>query len=127
MVVTGDQLVRHDFLLILGRGRWRIVCLPHRFGDAENAYRRRSDDRLPDSRDGEGFLGAGPGRHRDRDRFERLLAVAAELEMRAGRDGDRDARSDLDDLLAVAELAPHPPSSPGETPDLFDGAMGNRP
>src|SRR5208337_3070793 len=87
----------------------------------------RSNRRLPRSRNAVGFIRARPGRHRDRDRLERLDAVAAKLELRAGRDRDRDAGSDLDDLLAVAELAPHPSAAGGEIPDLLDRAMGYGP
>src|SRR5437660_1444352 len=60
----------------------------------------------PFPRDDISFALAGPGRHRHRDRFERLLAVGAQLEVRPGRDADRDPRLDLRDLLALTGFAP---------------------
>src|ERR1700730_17677158 len=91
----------------------------------KNAYPSRSNRRLPFPRDGVGFLGARPRRHRDGNRFERLGAVAAKLEMRADQDRDRDTCGHLDDLLALAELAPRRAAASKEVPDLLDGATGD--
>src|SRR5262249_38952711 len=103
---------------------WPIVGLPRRFGDGENAP-LRSDPRHPFARDDKGFIGTRPGRHGDRDPFEWRAAVAAELELSTGRDRDRDPRNDLGDFLVVAKLAPHPPTSRNEVPDLLDRPMGD--
>src|SRR5215831_19759716 len=81
---------------------------------------------FPHARDAICLRLARPGRHCGADRDERLSAVAAELEIRAGWDADRDAGTDLDDLLVVAEFSPYAPVARDEIPHLFDRAMRHR-
>src|ERR1700757_4086206 len=83
----------------------------------------RSNRRFPFAWDRIGFVGARPGRHRHADGFERFAAATAELEMRAGRNRNRNTLGNLGDLLLLSEPAPKPAASRGEVPDLLDCAM----
>src|SRR5690242_10785278 len=84
-----------------------LAIRPHRIEDFASPVRLHR--RLPGSVDEEGFALAGPGRHCGGEHVEGLVAVAAELEMCAGRYRQRYAGAELDDLLISAELAPHAP------------------
>ena len=85
-----------------------------------------SNGGVPSSLDGNCFFVARPWRHCGADRDERFDTIAAELEMRARRNADRDAGTYLDDLFEFAELSPHAPIPRSEIPDLLDRAMGDR-
>ena len=66
---------------------------------------------------------ARPGRHGDGDEGERRFGRSAELELRAERNGRRDAGADGDDLLAFAGAPPQLATPGDEIPDLFHRAM----
>src|SRR5260370_37432912 len=82
--------------------------------------------RLPGSVDKEGFALTGPRRHRGTDRVERLVAVAAELKMGAGRYRERYAGAELDDLLISAAPAPHAPRPGDAVPTTVHRPVGAR-
>src|ERR1051325_9731189 len=96
-------------------------------GSAANARRWLSDRRLPFALDKISFAVAGPGRHRRGDDVERLRAIVAELELRAGRDRDRDARYQIGHVFPVADLAPDPAAAADNAPELLDCAVRDRP
>jgi hypothetical protein len=80
---------------------------------------------LPNSRDLEGFVSAGPGRHGDADGFERLAAIVSELEVGARRDPDRSSRRELHGGFGSAQPTPHPAVAAQDKPDLLDGLVGH--
>src|SRR5271163_155592 len=96
----------------------------HRIEDFAAPVRLRR--RRPGPFDRVGLAFAGPGRHRRADHLKPLVAVAAELEMRAGRYRKRYAGAELDELLIFAELAPHAPQAGEDVPNLLDRTVSHR-
>src|SRR5215469_4248373 len=100
--------------------------ISHRHGISRGAFVRRSYCSFPYSSDAIGLGFAWPERHRRGESDKRLGPIAAELEMRAGRDRQRDAWAESDNLFVITELPPHAPSPGDDVPDLLDRVMRDR-
>lgn len=82
-------------------------------------------DRLPRTRDRDGFVVSGPWRHRDGNGRQRRCGGGAKLEVRTKRNGQAQARTKLRKLFSLALPAPHLASSGDDEPHLLDGAVPN--
>src|SRR5438105_14681096 len=101
------------------------ACRPSNAGAIGRSVRRRAQATL---RERDRLLLARPGRAREAGELERQARSGGELELPAGRDPNRIAGPDHDDLAgSVRRPAPDAALARGDVPDLLHGPMANGP